>query len=219
MGEVGLDKIRGGIFDCVERNPDGGMPTQFAWGATKDFWQQEQGILAYLILFGATSDPHYLGLARECSAFWNLFFLDRDRQGYFFRLSENGLPILEGQYGMKSSHAIGYHAFELAYLAHIYTRTFVRAHGATGDGPDNTFCLYFKISSIKEQRSINVLPDFMPLGALHITSVRANGVDVTEKLDPANLAEYQVPTNDMSPDPTNGTVELVVEFRAGLAVG
>ena len=30
------------------------MPTQFAWGATKDFWQQEQGILAYLILYGAT---------------------------------------------------------------------------------------------------------------------------------------------------------------------
>ncbi len=57
MGEVGLDKIRGGIFDCVERNPNGGMPTQFAWGATKDFWQQEQGILAYLILYGATGNP------------------------------------------------------------------------------------------------------------------------------------------------------------------
>jgi len=114
---------------------------------------------------------------------------------------------------MKSSHAIGYHAFELAYLAHLYTRTYVRAYGAAGDGPDNTFCLYFKISSIKEQRSINVLPDFMPPGAVHITSVRANGVDMTEKLDPANLAEYQVPTEAMAPDPTNGTVELVVEFR------
>ena len=65
MGEVGLDKIRGGIFDCVERKPGGGMPTQFAWGATKDFWQQEQGILAYLILYGATENPHYLRLARE----------------------------------------------------------------------------------------------------------------------------------------------------------
>src|SRR5512132_4376960 len=72
MGEVGLDKIRGGIFDCVERSPNGGVPTQFAWGATKDFWQQEQGILAYLILYGATENPHYLRLARESSAFWNL---------------------------------------------------------------------------------------------------------------------------------------------------
>ena len=209
MGEVGLDKIRGGIFDCVERNPNGGMPTQFAFGATKDFWQQEQGILAYLILYGATGNPHYLRLAQESSAFWNLFFLDREHQGYFFRTTENGLPILEGQYEMKSSHAIGYHAFELAYLAHLYTRTYV----AAGGGSDNSFSLYFKISSIKEQRSINVLPDFMPPGRVRITRVRANGVDMTEDLDPANLAEYQVPTDEMAPDPTNGTVELVVEFQ------
>jgi mannose/cellobiose epimerase-like protein (N-acyl-D-glucosamine 2-epimerase family) len=210
MGEVGLDKIRGGIFDCVERTPNGGMPTQFAWGATKDFWQQEQGILAYLILYGATENPHYLRLARESSAFWNLFFLDRERQGYFFRTTENGLPILEGQYGMKSSHAIGYHAFELAYLAHLYTRAYV----AAGGGCDNSFCLYFKICSIKQQKSINVLPDFMPPGRVRITSVRANGVDMTEDLDPANLADFQVPTDAMPPDPTNGTVELVVEFHA-----
>ena len=208
MGEVGLDKIRGGIFDCVERNPNGGMPTQFAWGATKDFWQQEQGILAYLILYGATGNPHYLRLARESSAFWNLFFLDREHQGYFFRTTENGQPILEGQYGMKSSHAIGYHAFELAYLAHLYTRAYV----AAGGGSDNSFCLYFKISST-EQGSINVLPDFMPPGRVRITSVRANGVDMTEDLDPANLADYQIPTDAMPLDPTNGTVELVVEFQ------
>lgn len=210
MGEVGLDKIRGGIFDCVERQPSGGMPTQFAWGATKDFWQQEQGILAYLILYGATSNPHYLRLARESSAFWNLFFLDRERQGYFFRTTENGLPILEGQYGMKSSHAIGYHAFELSYLAHLYTRAFVSA----GGGSDNTFCLYFKIGTVKQQESINVLPDFMPPGRLRIASVRANGIDMTESLDPANLAEYQIPTNTMVPDATSGAVELVVEFHA-----
>jgi hypothetical protein len=210
MGEVGLDKIRGGIFDCVERKPTGGMPNQFAWGATKDFWQQEQGILAYLILYGATSNPHYLQLARESSAFWNIYFLDRERQGYYFRTTENGLPILEGQYGMKSSHAIGYHAFELAYLAHLYTRSFV----AAGGGCDNSFCLYFKICSIKQQTSINVLPDFMPPGRVRITSVRANGVDVMEDLDPANVADYQIPTDAMPPDPINGMVELVVEFQA-----
>jgi mannose/cellobiose epimerase-like protein (N-acyl-D-glucosamine 2-epimerase family) len=213
MGEVGLDKIRGGIFDCVERNPSGGMPTQFAWDATKDFWQQEQGILAYLILHGATGNDHYLKLARESSAFWNLFFLDRERQGYFFRTTADGLPILAGQYGMKSSHAIGYHAFELAYLAHLYTRAYV----AAGGGSDNSFCLYFKICSLKQLESINVLPDFMPPGRVRITAVRANGIDVTEALDPANLAEYQVPTNAMTADPINGTVELVVEFLASPA--
>ena len=213
MGEVGLDKIRGGIFDAVERKPSGGMPTQFAWGATKDFWQQEQGILAYLILYGATGNLHYLQLARECSAFWNLFFLDIEHQGYFFRTTENGLPILSGQYGMRSSHAIGYHAFELAYLAHLYTRAYV----AAGHGSDNSFCLYFKICSIKQQKSINVLPDFMPPGSVQITSVHANGVDVTDKLDPANLVDFQIPTDEMPPDPTNGTVELVVEFLANPA--
>jgi mannose/cellobiose epimerase-like protein (N-acyl-D-glucosamine 2-epimerase family) len=210
MGELGLDKIRGGIYDAVERHPNGGMPTQFAWGATKDFWQQEQGILAYLILHGATGKQHYLQLARECSAFWNLFFLDLEHQGYFFRTTENGLPILSGQYGMRSSHAIGYHAFELAYLAHLYTRAYVSA----GGGCDNSFCLYFKICSIKDQKSINVLPDFMPPGRVRIVSVRASGVDVTNDLDPANLAEFQISTDDLPPDPASGTVELVVEFHA-----
>lgn len=210
MGEVGLDKIRGGIFDCVQRKPNGGMPTQFAWDAHKDFWQQEQGILAYLILYGATENPHYLHLARESSAFWNLFFLDRERQGYFFRTTENGLPILEGQYEMKSSHAIGYHAFELAYLAHLYTRTYV----AAGGGSDNSFSLYFKFRIIEQQKSINVLPDFIPPGRVCITRVTANGVDMTDELDPANLAQYQVPTDTMPSDPLNRTVELVVEFQA-----
>ena len=111
---------------------------------------------------------------------------------------------------MKSSHAIGYHAFELAYLAHLYTRAYVSA----GGGSDNSFCLYFKIGSIAQLESINVLPDFMPPGRVRIASVRANGVDVTDVLDPANLAEYQIPTNSMAPDPTSGAVELVVEFHA-----
>ena len=65
-----------------------------------------------------------------------------------------------------------------------------------------------------DQTSINVLPDFMPPGRVRITSVRANGMDVTEDLDPAKLAAYQVPTDEMAPDPTNGTIELVVEFQA-----
>jgi hypothetical protein len=208
MAEVGLDKVRGGIFDCVERQPSGGMPTQFAWGSTKDFWQQEQGILAYLILYGATGQAQYLRLARESSAFWSLFFLDRERQGYYFRTTEDGLPILEGQYGMKSSHAIGYHVFELSYLAHLYTRAYV----TSADGADDNFCLYFKIGDVRFQQSINVLPDFMPPGRVRISSVRANGCDLTDELDPANLAEYQIPTQGMSPDPRTAAIEIVVEF-------
>ena len=37
---------------------------------------------------------------------------------------------------------------------------------------------------------------------------------MTEALDPANLNQFQVPTDAMPPDPVNGTVELVVEFEA-----
>jgi mannose/cellobiose epimerase-like protein (N-acyl-D-glucosamine 2-epimerase family) len=213
MGELGLDRIRGGVFDCVERNPDNTMPTQFAWEATKDFWQQEQGILAYLILHGATAnDKKFLELARECSGFWNTFFLDHERQGYFFRVTENGLPILEGEYGRKSGHAIGYHAFELAYLAHIYTRTFV----AAGGGADNGFCIYFKVQQNPDQASINVLPDFMPPGTLEIASIRANGIDVTADRKPANPNDFQISLKDLRGSPIDGMIELVVEFR-GLA--
>jgi mannose/cellobiose epimerase-like protein (N-acyl-D-glucosamine 2-epimerase family) len=211
MAEVGLDKIRGGIFDCVERQPTNGMPTQFAWAPTKDFWQQEQGILAYLILHGATpNDKTYLPLARESSAFWNLFFLDRERQGYFFRVSEIGLPVLEGQYGMKSSHAIGYHAFELSYLAHVYTRTFVSA----GGGSDNSFCLYFKVLPNQDQTSINVLPDFMPPGVLEIVRIRANGVDVTAARKPSNPNDFQISLDDLKPSGGEDMIELAVEFKA-----
>jgi len=210
MAEVGLDKIRGGVFDCVERRPGGEMPIQFAWGATKDFWQQEQGILAYLVLYGATGHEDYLQLARECSAFWNLFFLDRERQGYFFRTTENGLPIIEGQYGMRSSHAIGYHAFELSYLAHTYTRTFV----AAGGGSDNSFCLYFKVQANGDQESINVLPDFMPPGKLEICRVRANGVDVTADRKPDSPDDFQILLNDLKPSYPDQMIELAVEFKA-----
>ncbi len=211
MATVGLDAVRGGIFDCVERHPTGGMPIQFAWGATKDFWQQEQGVLAYLILHGATvGDSIYLQLARECSAFWNLFFLDRERQGYYFRTTENGLPILDGQYGMKSSHAIGYHAFELAYLAHVYIRTFVDA----GNGADNGFCVYFRIRPSSSQTTINVLPDFMPPGRLSIERVVVNGIDMTAQLKPANPDDFQISLANLSGAQDGGAIALVVQFAA-----
>ena len=53
----------------------------------------------------------------------------------------------------------------------------------------------------------------MPPGRVKITRVRANGVDMTEELDPANLAEYQIPTDGMPPNPVDATIELVVEFQ------
>jgi mannose/cellobiose epimerase-like protein (N-acyl-D-glucosamine 2-epimerase family) len=207
MAEVGIDKIRGGIFDAVERQPTNGMPTQFAWNITKDFWQQEQGILAYLILHGADSkDQEFLALARECTAFWNLYFLDRDRQGIFFRTTASGLPFLLGSYANKGGHSIsGYHAFELNYLAHLYMRAYV----ATGNKDDNNFCLYFKLSGNRDQQSINVLPDFFPPGALEIRSVRIDGIDCTDEVRPHDPDNFQI---ELGADLACREAEIVVEF-------
>jgi mannose/cellobiose epimerase-like protein (N-acyl-D-glucosamine 2-epimerase family) len=210
MADLGLDKVRGGIFDCVERKPLNGMQTHFVWQATKDFWQQEQGILAYLILHGAADgDQKYLALARECSAFWNLFFLDRDRQGIYFRTTENGLPIIEGSYGQKGGHSVsGYHAYELNYLAHLYTRAFVD----TGRGSDRNFCVYFKILSNRDLKSLNVLPDFVPPGHLEIRSIRANGIDVTKERKPPQPNFFQIDIDGLFGAPGDGSIELVVEL-------
>jgi mannose/cellobiose epimerase-like protein (N-acyl-D-glucosamine 2-epimerase family) len=208
MAEVGVDRVRGGVFDAVEREPNNGMPTQFVWGATKDFWQQEQGILAYLILHGATGEPRYLDLARECMAFWNLFFLDREQQGIFFRTTEAGLPDLRGIYGQKGSHSVaGYHAFELNYLAHLYLRSYV----PNGEHSRN-FCLYFRVVGNREQRSINVLPDFVPPNRIEIKRVVANGVDRTQDLKPEGADDFQIRISELSPNLRDGSISLVVEF-------
>ena len=114
---------------------------------------------------------------------------------------------------MKSSHAIGYHAFELAYLAHLYTRAYVSA----GGGSDNSFCLYFKICSIKQQQSINVLPDFMPPGRVRITSVRANGIDVTQDAGSGQSRRIPDPDgrDDARPDERRGRTRRRVPRHPG----
>jgi mannose/cellobiose epimerase-like protein (N-acyl-D-glucosamine 2-epimerase family) len=168
----GLDQVRGGCFDAVERKPRNGLPIEFSWGNTKDFWQQEQGILAYLILHGATDDTaghaDYLALAREMMAFWNQFFLDHDARGIWFRVTESGEPVVAGTYAQKAGHAVaGYHAFELNYLAHIYIRSFVER--------DN-FSLFFRPDKASARNRINVLPDFFAPDALEIVSITVNGI-------------------------------------------
>lgn len=174
MTEFGIDQIRGGCFDAVERNPANGLPLDFTWMNTKDFWQQEQAILAYLILYGHLGDPLFLDMARRTEAYWNLFFLDRDHRGVYFRVTENGQPILDMNYGVRGGHsdASGYHCFELAYLAHIYDRAYV----APRNGTDPSFCLYFQPDPACELASINVLPDFMQPGKVSIRRVTVDGV-------------------------------------------
>lgn len=179
MTSVGIDQVRGGCFDAMERNPSGGLPIEFAWSNTKDFWQQEQAILAYLIVYGTTRDENHLRLAREMMGFWNQFFVDRDNHGVYFRVEADGSPVIKGGYGQKAGHAVaGYHAFELNYLAHSYICTYVQpGPGRTMD--DQTFCLYFRPDAGARHTTLNVLPDFVPPDSLRITSIMVNGVPRT----------------------------------------
>lgn len=197
----GSDLLRGGCFDTVERHPTNGQPMQFPWGCTKDFWQQEQAILANLILHGNAGDAEYLDQARAMSAFWNMYFLDRDNQGVFFRVSEDGQPVVEGSYANKAGYAIaGYHSFELNYLAHIYTRAYV----APTTGGDATFCLYFHPSAQSGFRSINVLPDFVKPGSIEIASISINGRRRAD-FDPHR---FQIPLEE-----SDLGSEVIVQFR------
>ncbi len=179
MGKLAIDQVRGGLYDCVERKPTNGMFIQFAWWNTKDFWQQEQAILAYLILHGHTQSKDYLDLARETMAFWNAFFLDHDTGNVYFRTTGDGAPVLAGAgYRGQTNHAkSGYHCFELAYLAHIYVSTFVSKRA---------FSLNFKPDRNCGQTSVNVLPDFLRKDMVKVKRIAVNGID-RDTVDPGNF--------------------------------
>jgi mannose/cellobiose epimerase-like protein (N-acyl-D-glucosamine 2-epimerase family) len=206
MAEVGIDQIRGGCFDALEREPKNGMPVEFSWGNTKDFWQQEQAILAYLILYGYTKNKDYLQMARELMAFWNIFFLDHSNHGTYFRVTDDGLPYAIGNYINKGGHSDsgGYHVFELNYLAHLYIRSYVDRE----INGDNNFCLFFRPSANSKQRSINVLPDFFKPGDVEIVGIVIGGVRRTT-IDPDN---YQIELNE-----SELGSEVIVEFKTNPA--
>lgn len=205
MAEIGVDLFRGGIFDVIERNPQNGMPLDFPWSNTKDFWQQEQAILAYLILHGCSNEDEaqkqeYLKLAQEMASFWNLFFLDQDNKGFFFRVNESGLPITQGDYGSKGGHAIsGYHAFELNFLAHVYISAYVTK---------KPFCLYFKPDRKCRQRSLNVLPDFFKPKSLEVSRISIDGTERTT-IDPDN---FQIELSEREFQ-LGSEAEIIVEFK------
>jgi putative intracellular protease/amidase len=193
MIEVGaVDLFRGGAYDCVERQkpPANGFAQQFTWRNTKDFWQQEQGILAYYILYGYTHDQAYLDSARDMTAFWNVFFLDHTEKGVFFRTTDDGLPYVKDGYGDKAGHAIaGYHAFELSFLAHIYTASYVSS---------SEFTIYYRPDKIGKTE-FNVLPDNIKPGTVDVIRVTVNGLTVPL---PATAHPYTIHLKDI---PENAT--------------
>ena len=163
----GVDKFRGGCFDAVERNPSSGHDLEFTWLSTKDFWQQEQGILCYLIQMGTADNQRYFNkckeLAAAMSAFYCAFFVDSDRGGIFFRVTDIGVPLMTGIYADKGGHAkSGYHIFELCYLAHIYNAVY--------NNPSPFTLHYAPVVPADGELRLAIAPDFVPSNAIDFTS-------------------------------------------------
>ena len=129
MPKIGGDQQRGGWYDVVEREAPARARSihRFAWHDRKAWWQQEQGILAYLILAGSLDEPEYLKLARESAAFYNALFLDHDIGRASTSTSwPTACRTCWAPSGYKGSHSMsGYHSFELCYLAAVYTNLLV----------------------------------------------------------------------------------------------
>jgi mannose/cellobiose epimerase-like protein (N-acyl-D-glucosamine 2-epimerase family) len=169
MPETGSDRQRGGWYDVVERTLQPGQSVhRFVWHDRKAWWQQEQAILAYLILHGSLGDREYQKHAREAAAFYNAFFLDHEDGGVYFNTLANGLPYLVGNERLKGSHSMsGYHSMELCYLAAVYTNLLITKQPMT---------LYFKpYPQGFKDRILRVSPDILPPGSVRVSSVEIDG--------------------------------------------
>ena len=169
MPKVTMDVQRAGWYDVMERLTGPGEELhRFAFHDRKAWWQQEQGILAYLIMNGVFGDEEYLKLARESEAFYNAFFLDHDDGAVYFNVLANGLPFLVGTERFKGSHSMsGYHSTELCYLAQTYQNLLIHKQPLT---------LHFKprpngfVDNV-----LRVSPDILPAGSIKITAVEIEG--------------------------------------------
>lgn len=169
MPAVGGDRQRGGWYDVVERiKVDGEEQYRFAWHDRKAWWQQEQAILAYLILHGTTGRGQFRTEARDAQSFYNAFFLDHDEGAVYFNTLASGLPYLLGVERLKGSHSMSmYHSAELCYLAAVYNNLLI-------NGKPMDF--YFKPDpALIDDRILRVAPDLLPAGTVRIGSVEIEG--------------------------------------------
>ncbi len=168
MMVYGEDLRRGGWYDVIGRKPDPKTGRyEFTWHDHKAWWQQEQGILAYYILYTATKNDKYLDAARDGAAFYNLAFLDHDDGGTFFETQADGTPYLLGDRADKGSHSkSGYHDTELAYFSHLYINLLVKQRPVT---------LYFRANPRAEEWTFYVQPISLPAGAVKLEAVTVDG--------------------------------------------
>ena len=197
MPAVGSDLQRGGWYDVMSRTRSEGQERhRFTWHDRKAWWQQEQAILAYLILAGSLGDEKWLKQGREAAAFYNAFFLDHDDGGVYFNVLANGLPYLVGNERFKGSHSMSnYHASELCYLAAVYTNLLIAKQPMD---------FHFKPQpGAFKHGTLRVSPDILPAGSVRIASVLADGSPYT-----AFDAEHLTVKVPDSKDPVRLTVTL-----------
>ncbi len=165
MPAAGSDQQRGGWYDVVERTlAPGDEEYRHVWHDRKAWWQQEQAILAYLILHGVLKEPEHLDLARQSASFYNAFFLDHDDGGVYFNVLANGLPYLLGNERLKGSHSMSaYHSTELCFLSAVYLNLLITGQPLT---------LFFKPHPDGfADRILRVAPDLLPPGGVRLTQV------------------------------------------------
>ncbi|ARQ70595.1 AGE family epimerase/isomerase [Streptomyces marincola] len=179
MPDLGRDPQRGGWYDLVQRMPGPEGRHDFVWHDRKAWWQQEQAILAYLVLAGQTAgaghapesgpEGSYLRHAREAFAFYNAFFPDHDEGAVHFTVLAQGIPFLMGNERLKGSHAMAmYHKAELCYLAEVYGRLLIHGQPLTlwfAPGPDASY----------PGGLLRVAPDVLPRGRVELAEVRVDG--------------------------------------------
>jgi anti-anti-sigma regulatory factor len=180
MPKWGMDIQRGGLYDMVERYRQPGEEFhRLIWHDRKAWWQQEQAILAYLIMAGSLKDAEYVRYAREFSSFYNAWFPDTDSGGVYFNVLATGIPYLLGTERLKGSHSMsGYHSFELCYLAAVYSNLLVT---------QQPMDFYFKPKpGALKDNILRVAPDLLPPGSVRIGEVWINGERHTD-FDPDAL--------------------------------
>jgi mannose/cellobiose epimerase-like protein (N-acyl-D-glucosamine 2-epimerase family) len=179
MPTVGGDRQRGGWYDMVERvTKPGETFHRLVWHDRKAWWQQEQGILAYLILGGVFGKPEYAKQARESSAFYNAWMLDTGAGGVYFNVLANGIPFELGGERSKGSHSMAmYHSAELAFLAGVYTN--LLSHNQPMD-------FFFRPQPGAFGGVLRVSPDLLPPKSLKIMQVWVNGHEHRD-FDPVGL--------------------------------
>ena len=98
MPAVGSDQQRGGWYDTMERTLQPGQKWhRFVWHDRKAWWQQEQAILAYLILAGTRGNENHLRLGREAASFYNAYVSRPRRRRHLLQRPRQRTSLPAGQ--------------------------------------------------------------------------------------------------------------------------